>query len=329
MSCHRIKSAPPPGIDLKIVHLNDIKKIHPRPEYIFTFDSNWSFPSARVAAKLAPDCKSIIFSTVISDEKYQFFMDHLQEFYEMYESLIDEESKKTFYGCWLGDVSGQFNEYFFTNGSHYLTKGFIPESGAIAIDGGVCDGATSVMFTELGWKSYGFELDKANYERTKDLAKEKGFSLENAGLGSYRHVTKYTVTPGGNGGANRVDPDGSETAQIITLDSYVREKNIPRVDFIKLDVEGAELDVLQGARTTIARFKPILAISAYHKWDDFYVLMNCIKSIRDDYEFALRHFATDSEGEPAFFTEEFLNILTSLGLEPDIRNGGECVLFAR
>ena len=315
--------------DLKIVHLKDISKIHPKPEYIFTLDNNWALPSARVAAKIAPECKSIIFSGVISDEKYQYFMDHLQEFYEVYESLIDEESRKTFYGYWLGAISGQFKEYYFTNGSHYLTAGFIPERGAVAIDGGVCDGSNAAMFTELGWEVYGFELDKSNFERTKDLAQSKGFTLENAGLGSYEHETKYTVIPGGNGGANRVDPAGSENAKIITLDSYVRKKNISHVDFIKLDVEGAELDVLIGARTTIARFKPILAISAYHKSEDFFVLMNCIKSIRPDYEFALRHFATDSEVEPAFFTEEFLQVLTSLGLEPDIRNGGECVLFAR
>ena len=252
-----------------------------------------------------------------------------QEFYEVYESLIDEESKKTFYGYWLGKVTGNFGYYHFTNGTHYLTAGFIPNRGAVAIDGGVCDGATAVMFTELGWEVHGFELDKPNFDRTKNLADEKGFKLINAGLGSYKHETKYLSVPGGNGGANRVDSNGSETAKIVTLDSYVRENNLSSIDFIKLDVEGSELDVLIGARTTIARFKPILAISAYHKLEDFYVIVDCIKSIRNDYEFALRHFATDSESEPAFLPEEFSNVLTTLGLRPEIRNDGECVLFAR
>lgn len=315
--------------DLKITHLNDISKIHPRPEYIFSWDENWSFPSARIAVKNSPDCKVIILSSTVSDNDYEYFMEHLQEFYEVYESLIDEESKKTFCGYWLGRVTNQFECYHFTNGTHYLTAGFIPKQGAVAIDGGVCDGATAKMFTELGWEVHGFELDKPNYDRTKSLAAEKGFTLVNAGLGSYKHETKYVSVAGGNGGANRVDPNGSETARIITLDSYVREKNISSVDFIKLDVEGAELDVIIGARTTIARFKPILAISAYHKLEDFHVLMKCIKSIRPDYEFALRHFATDSESEPAFLPEEFSNTLTSIGLRPEIRNGGECVLFAR
>ena len=66
-----------------------------------------------------------------------------------------------------------------------------------------------------------------------------------------------------------MNSDGADVVQIMSIDSYVAEKKLPRVDFIKLDVEGAELDTLKGAATTIARFKPILALSAYHKWETF------------------------------------------------------------
>ena len=52
--------------------------------------------------------------------------------------------------------------------------------------------------------------------------------------------------------------------QVIDLDSFVQEKQVERVDFIKFDVEGTEQLVLLGARETILQFKPKLAISLIH-----------------------------------------------------------------
>ena len=51
---------------------------------------------------------------------------------------------------------------------------------------------------------------------------------------------------------------------VITIDGYVREHGIERVDFIKADIEGAEELAIRGARDTIARFKPKWTISSYH-----------------------------------------------------------------
>jgi FkbM family methyltransferase len=50
-----------------------------------------------------------------------------------------------------------------------------------------------------------------------------------------------------------------------SVDQLVRELNIPRVDFVKIDVEGAELDVLAGANETISRFRPkvIMEFNSY------------------------------------------------------------------
>ena len=130
-----------------------------------------------------------------------------------------------------------------------------------------------------------------------------------------------------NGGeGNHWDNAGNDVAKVVSIDSYVREKKIPRVDFIKLDVEGAELDVLEGAKATIALYKPILALSVYHKLDDFWTLMNFVKSIRPDYEFALRHYPVSSE---SLFDEKKYDRFFSMGLQPDSRTYGDCVLLAR
>lgn len=47
---------------------------------------------------------------------------------------------------------------------------------------------------------------------------------------------------------------------LTTLDSFVTEKQIDRVDAIKLDVEGAELHVIRGADQTIRQFKPVMMV---------------------------------------------------------------------
>ena len=227
----------------------------------------------------------------------------------------------------LGNITNRIGDIVYANTPHYICAGFIPERGAIVIDGGLCDGGTALRFSKMGYKVYGFEADKTNYMTARKVGEENNFVVENLGLGAYNHTAKFSHYP--NPGASRIDPNGTETAQIVTLDSYVREKNLPRVDFIKLDVEGAELDVLKGAATTIARDKPILALSAYHKWDDFWTLMNFVKSLRPDYEFALRQFVISKEDGAYHFHKGVEEYLESLGLRPAIAGFQECVLFAR
>ena len=225
-----------------------------------------------------------------------------------------------------GNIANRPDKLHHAKGPHYLTPGFIPAAGAIVIDGGAYDGGTGLRFTERGYKVYGFELDKNLYPYAAKVARENNFVVENVGLGAYNHAASYRPL---GGGSTRVADDGSESAQIVTLDSYVREKNLPRVDFIKLDVEGSELDVLRGATTTITRFKPILALSAYHKWDDFWTLMEFVKALNPDYEFALRHYHVSPEDEPFAVDADFQRQMTALGLEPWHEFYGECVLLAR
>ena len=50
----------------------------------------------------------------------------------------------------------------------------------------------------------------------------------------------------------------------VTIDSIVSDLKLDRVDFIKMDIEGAELEALDGARNTIKSFKPKMAICLYH-----------------------------------------------------------------
>ena len=57
---------------------------------------------------------------------------------------------------------------------------------------------------------------------------------------------------------------------------------------IVMDVEGNELRALQGARTTILTYKPLLAVAAYHKKDDLPLLVQYLKQLVPDYRFYFR-----------------------------------------
>jgi FkbM family methyltransferase len=64
------------------------------------------------------------------------------------------------------------------------------------------------------------------------------------------------------------DQGKDETIDVISLDALVETLKLPRVDFIKMDIEGAELKALRGARKVLARDHPRLAISSYHQKGD-------------------------------------------------------------
>lgn len=71
---------------------------------------------------------------------------------------------------------------------------------------------------------------------------------------------------------------------LTTVDKIVTELRLPRVDFIKMDVEGSEANALAGARQTIIRWKPRLAIAAEHKPEDEVEIPKAIRNTRTDYQ---------------------------------------------
>ncbi len=90
------------------------------------------------------------------------------------------------------------------------------------------------------------------------------------------------------GGSSIITNDGEEKIQVVTIDEFL--KNVDsRVDMIKLDTEGAEKEIIEGAKYSIAYFKPKLQISVYHKAEDLWDLILQIYKINPYYKFYLGH----------------------------------------
>ena len=79
--------------------------------------------------------------------------------------------------------------------------------------------------------------------------------------------------------------EGSHTVllPLTTIDKLAAELSLPRVDYIKMDIEGAEPNALEGGRATIARWKPRLSLSAYHEPDHVVRIPAIVRDIRKDY----------------------------------------------
>jgi hypothetical protein len=79
------------------------------------------------------------------------------------------------------------------------------------------------------------------------------------------------------------------------LDSMVIEGLVPRVDFIKMDIEGSELCALKGASGTIRKYRPKLAISLYHKPNDIFEIPLFIQKEFPFYEMYIYHYTIHNE----------------------------------
>ena len=257
---------------------------------------------------------------------FVFMMKHLPELYRVHEMLGSDESKKVFRAAIKGLLTGKLKDYRFAAEPQYFLEGFTPCAGEIAIDGGAYDGATAIAFAECGAKVFAFEMDAVNFKNCQaNIAarNDLDITLENLGLSDKAGVEHYSSWDT----ASRKNSNGSLTANFIDLDSYVARKNLSRVDYIKLDIEGAELDMLHGAARTIEHFKPKMAVSAYHKPEDLWTLALYIKSLRDDYEFEFRHYQIDATNY--IMDDDECALLKYFGLKPLLPTMCEFVLYCK
>lgn len=169
----------------------------------------------------------------------------------------------------------------------------------IVIDAGANVGIFSILAGLLAKKVFAFEPAPSTYAVLKDNIREyPNIICSQLALGDKSGVASILINNYSSGANHLTDSEikskrPSEFSSIpekvneITLDQFVEDNKLSRVDFIKIDTEGYEKQIISGAKLTIKKFRPRLAVSAYHLKDDKIIIPKLIKSIEPAYQWEL------------------------------------------
>jgi FkbM family methyltransferase len=191
-------------------------------------------------------------------------------------------------------------------GKMYLDESIIGHcDDEVYIDCGVLNGESIFDFSQYTKfkKAIGFEPDPANFQQSKqNLARLNIEEIEIIPKGAWSIETELSFNIGINGssGVKDVSDTVSANAKLPAVEAKTEIIAVTSIDnavidecvtFIKMDVEGSELEALRGAANTIKRDKPRLAISLYHKPEDIIEIPQYISELVPEYKFYIRHYS--------------------------------------
>lgn len=189
-------------------------------------------------------------------------------------------------------------QYYYSNKSIRIQ----PEEGDVCIDAGACYGDTALFFAAIAGKnghvytceplpSYQKIIEKNIHEN----GYEKSITLVPYAISDTTANLKSKIS-NDNGGSPGFTIIGKEhSLPTVSIDDLVDMKKIKKVDFIKMDIEGAELKALNGAKKTLQKHRPKLAISLYHKNSDFIEIPQWINENLPGYTLHLDHYRIHAE----------------------------------
>ena len=250
----------------------------------------------------------------------------LEKIDSVYELLSDEKSKSTYMIAWLSKMlNDESLTYLFESekvidenqepliykdlniagldhtckkelqSEVYKMKHVFLEEGDVVFDIGAYKGDTALLFAHyIGKKGkvYAFEPICSNFEDIlNNLSNNKQFDRIiipiNAGISNKPGTLKTVSSKVGAPWAYLSDYREGLEAKIITIDDFVDKNKINKVDFMKMDVEGFEENVILGSKKTIKHSNPKLAIALYHKTSDLINLPLLLNEI-GNYQFYIR-----------------------------------------
>ena len=221
--------------------------------------------------------------------------DILKKIEEVINHCSDEESKRIYAKImeqWFKRdyIYGELDSIF-TDNQYFCDDLFKISEDEIFVDGGAYDGDTLREFLKIAGNSfekyYCFELAENNFMRLKKNVLELNENVRNKvvainkGLSNYEAEILYYDSDEGS----QIAELGDKKGYISTIDKEIQG----RISYIKMDIEGSELQALEGARDSIRRHHPKLAICLYHKPQDMWEIPLYIKSLVPEYKIYIRH----------------------------------------
>ena len=174
---------------------------------------------------------------------------------------------------------------------------FLSLQGEVFVDAGGYDGDTTAEFCKRYpdyRKIFLFEPSSNNMRSARSrLVDCRDVEFIEKGLSDSSGSLSFDANAGS---ASAVVSHGSCRIEVTTLDAAVSEK----VSFIKMDLEGWELNTLVGAQRHILSDHSKLAVSVYHRAPDFWRIPEFVASLRNDYDIYLRHY-TEGWSETVMF----------------------------
>ena len=230
---------------------------------------------------LAYHIKDIKLPILTRHEEDRFIFTNFDDTFIAYSLFDDKYDEKTFD---LTDALIPEGLYGLVNDKVNVTV----EPDDIVIDAGSWIGDFAAYASVMGATTYAFEpvdntfaiLEKTAELNGRIIPVKKGLSNENV---SRKIFVNDAMSSGNSFIANADHADESLTVETTTIDDFVRENHLPRVDFIKADIEGFERHMLAGAQDTLARFAPKLALCTYHLPDDPQVMADLILKANPKY----------------------------------------------
>lgn len=226
----------------------------------------------------------------MKDER-QFFLDHTQELKKVYDALEDDTSRSVFENILKFRVTSDWECLKKSRGKdNPKTQYFVSElqfsDQEVIVDCGAFNGDTVKRFYEIvpGCRVIAIEPDERNFEQLQQL-KSAGLSVYKCGAWSEDTILSFSDEGGGTTSGAVADA-GDTKIEARALD------HLPECEtatYIKMDIEGAELEALKGAESIIKNNKPKLAICLYHQPQDFFKIPLYIKELNPEYKFFVHH----------------------------------------
>ncbi|WP_406684216.1 FkbM family methyltransferase [Seonamhaeicola sp. MEBiC1930] len=173
-------------------------------------------------------------------------------------------------GLWSVESVEPF--YFLVDDIDKYEKYYKIKAGDVVLDAGAHHGGITVIYSQKvkqEGKVFSFEPDSRNLAVfNKNLDVNSNYNnVEVIEKGLWNKEDTLEFFEAGNVGSS-IFYEGEQskkvTIQTTSIDNFLNEQNNDKLSFIKMDIEGAEIEALEGAVNSIKKFKPNFAIASYH-----------------------------------------------------------------